>query len=400
MSGRAAAAPTGSPIPDSPIPDSPAPALPAPAGARERWLALRDRLLASPRFQRWAAGFPLTRGIARRRARALFDLTAGFVYSQVLLACVRLRLLEALRDGPQAAAPLAVRLSIPIDGCERLLRAAAALRLTAPRAGGRWGLGDLGAALLGNPGAAAMVEHNALLYADLRDPVALLRGEAGATALGDYWPYAGAALPGALAADRVAAYSRLMAASQPMIAAEVLDAYPVGRHRCLLDLGGGEGGFVAAAAARAPALQLMLVDLPAVAARAEARLAGAGLAGRVQVLGRDFVRDPLPRGADLVTLVRVLHDHGDSAVAAILRAAHAALPPGGTLLIAEPMSGTPGAEPIGDAYFGLYLLAMGSGRPRSAGDLAALLRAAGFSSTGNRPVRQPLLTSVIVARRD
>jgi demethylspheroidene O-methyltransferase len=28
------------------------------------------------------------------------------------------------------------------------------------------------------------------------------------------------------------------------------------------------------------------------------------------------------------------------------------------------MSETPGAEPVGDAYFGLYLLAMGSGRTR------------------------------------
>jgi demethylspheroidene O-methyltransferase len=390
VSGRAAAAPTGSPVPG----------LPAPAGPRERWLALRDRLLASPRFQRWAAGFPLTRGIARRRARALFDLTAGFVYSQVLLACVRLRLLEALGDGPQPAPALAARLSIPLDGLERLLRAAAALRLVSPRAGGRWGLGDLGAALLGNPGAAAMIEHNALLYADLRDPVALLRGAAGRTALGAYWPYAGAARPEAIEADRVSAYSGLMAASQPMIAAEVLDAYPVGRHRCLLDLGGGEGGFVAAAAARAPGLQLMLVDLPAVAARAESRLAAAGLAGRVRVIGGDFARDPLPRGADLVTLVRVLHDHDDSAVAAILRAAHAALPPGGTLLVAEPMSGVPGAEPIGDAYFGLYLLAMGSGRPRGAADLAQMLAAAGFSGAGTRSVRQPLLTSVMVARRD
>ncbi len=48
------------------------------------------------------------------------------------------------------------------------------------------------------------------------------------------------------------------------------------------------------------------------------------------------------------------------------RRAHDALPPGGTLLIAEPMAGTPGAEAMGDAYFGLYLWAMGSGRPRSA----------------------------------
>ena len=37
------------------------------AGLAERWFAWRNRLLADPGFQRWAASFPLTRPIARRR---------------------------------------------------------------------------------------------------------------------------------------------------------------------------------------------------------------------------------------------------------------------------------------------------------------------------------------------
>ena len=45
-------------------------------------------------FQRFAASFALTRPIARRRAGALFDLCAGFVYSQILFACVRLKLFD------------------------------------------------------------------------------------------------------------------------------------------------------------------------------------------------------------------------------------------------------------------------------------------------------------------
>ena len=57
----------------------------------------------------------------------------------------------------------------------------------------------------------------------------------------------------------------------------------------------------------------------------------------------------------------------------LLRAIRRALPAGGTLLIAEPMSGVRGAEPIGDAYFGFYLLAMGSGRPRTFARLKEML---------------------------
>jgi demethylspheroidene O-methyltransferase len=68
----------------------------------DRILAWRDGLLQSPRFRRRAAAFPLTRPIARHHARSLFDLVAGFVYSQVLLACVQLRLFDVLSTGPLA----------------------------------------------------------------------------------------------------------------------------------------------------------------------------------------------------------------------------------------------------------------------------------------------------------
>jgi demethylspheroidene O-methyltransferase len=377
------------------------PAAGAPSGLD--WLsAARDRLLASARFQRWAAGFPLTRPIARRRARALFDLCAGFVYSQVLLACVRLRLCEILFEKPLDIDTLAVRLGLHRDAAERLLDAAAALQLAAVRPGGRFALGPLGAALIGNPAIGAMVRHHALLYADLADPESILRGSRDparrtATALGRYWPYAASDQPAALPAEQLEDYTALMAASQPLIGDEVLAAYQFHRHHCLLDVGGGDGGFLSAVARRAPRLRTMLFDLPPIAALAQARFAREGLSPRAQAFGGDFLTVDLPRGADIVSLLRVVHDHDDHAALTLLRAAHRALPTGGTLLLAEPMAGTPGAEPIGSAYFGFYLLAMGSGRPRRADALAALLAKAGFDRVRLVPTRQPLLVRVLLA---
>lgn len=372
------------------------------AAGGEPWLdrafAWRDRMVANPRFRSWAAAFPPTRPIARRRTRALFDLCAGFVYSQVLAACVRLQLFDILAEGPGTAAALSARLSLPLDATERLLAAAASLQLVAGRSGGRYGLGPLGAAMVGNAAIAEMVLHHTMLYADLADPVALLRGEGGATELARFWPYAGAVRPAALAPGQVAAYTALMAASQPLVAGEVLDAVRLDRYRCLLDVGGGDGRFLEAVAGRAPGLRLMLFDLPPVADRAGARFAAAGLASRAVAVGGDFLSDPLPSGADVISLVRVVHDHDDGAALAILRAVRAALPPDGTLLLAEPMSGTPGAEPIGDAYFGFYLLAMGRGRARTPAELTALLTAAGFERIRRLPTRTPLLTSVMTAR--
>ena len=348
----------------------------------------------------------LTRRVARRRARALFDLCAGFVYSQVLFACIELKLFDHLAAGPLSIAVLAQRLSLTEAAVRRLLEGARSLGLAERRGTDLYGLGALGAALRGNPGIAAMVAHHSMLYADLADPVALLRGAPTSHRLAEYWPYAGAAGSAAhagaaaLNATAVAPYTALMAASQAMIAAEVLDAYPVARHRCLLDVGGGDGSFLAAAAARAPRLRLMLFDLPAVAAEAQRRFARTGLAHRADAVGGDVRIDPLPDGADLVSLVRVIHDHDDASALAILKAARRALPPDGTLILAEPMAETPGAGPVGHAYFGFYLLAMGSGRPRSPDELSDLLRRAGFARIRAVATRTPMVTSLLVAHPD
>ncbi len=373
-----------------------------PAMARapfDRWHAVRDRLLASAAFRSWAARFPLTRGLARRRASEAFDLCAGFVYSQVLLACVRLRLFEILAERPQTLPVLARRLGLSLEAADRLLAAGIALRLVARRDGDRFGLGELGAAIAGEPAIVAMVEHNALLYADLADPVALLRGTQERTHLAAFWPYAGARRGADLPADRVAAYSTLMSDSQPLVAGEIMAAYPFARHRCLLDVGGGEGAFLTTVAERCPQLSLMLFDLPAVVERARERFMRAGLAARAHCVGGSFLTDPLPTGADIVSLVRVVHDHDADAVVALLRNVHRSLPAGGTLLLAEPMAQAPGAERVGDAYFGMYLLAMGSGRARSPAALAGLARQAGFDDVRRLPTRVPLQTGLLVGRK-
>lgn len=366
----------------------------------QKWLDLRDRLLASEGFHRFAAWFPLTRPIARREAKNLFDIVAGFVYSQILFACVKLDLFRILSSGPQPLSTLAVRLKLSEDAALRLLSAAESLRLVEQRGDEQWGLGMLGGVLVSNTAVTALVEHHATLYADLRDPVALLRGETQAN-LASYWPYADekASSPTLLSEARVAEYSQLMSASQPLVAGEILAAYPFEKHHCLMDVGGGQGTFLLAAAKHLPKLPMMLFDLPAVASLARGHFQKAGLSDRVTAHGGSFFETPLPKGADVATVIRVLYDHDDHRALAILKAVFEALPSGGKLVVAEPMSGTPGAESMGDAYFGFYLLAMGKGRSRTAQRLTELITQAGFTSPRVENTRLPLQTRLIVAGR-
>jgi demethylspheroidene O-methyltransferase len=143
----------------------------------------------------------------------------------------------------------------------------------------------------------------------------------------------------------------------------------------------------------------MLFDLPAVVQRAQARLEKAGLIDRSSFHSGDFLRDPLPQGADVISLVRIVHDHDDASALALLRNVRKALPADGALLIVEAMSGVKGAKPL-TAYYSFYTLAMGRGEPRSVEQIGELLRQAGFRRFRLLRNALPLLTSVVVAWPD
>jgi demethylspheroidene O-methyltransferase len=371
---------------------------PDPGNLRLAWYRLRDRLLVDAGFQRWAAAFPFTRFMARRRQRELFDLVSGFVYTQTLLAVVELGLLQRLVHAPFSVNEMAALTGLPPASVARLAEAAVPLRIFNRREGSCFGLGDLGAALLGNPGVMAMIKHHALLYRDLADPVALLRQPDQPTELASYWAYARNAHAADLPGKTVADYSDLMAVSQAFVAEEILAAYSFSKHRHVLDIGGGQGAFAIRAAKDAPQTRFTVFDLPAVTSRAAAAIAAVGLSHQIDVHGGDLFSGNLPQGADLACLIRVLYDHDDAHALQILKAAHAALPKGATLLIAEPMAGTKGAERMGAAYFGLYLFAMKGGDARSFSQLSQLAEAAGFSAIRHIKTHSPLLTSVLTAK--
>ncbi|MFK7830906.1 MAG: methyltransferase [Congregibacter sp.] len=364
------------------------------AGTRHWFLKRRDDLLASPDFHRRVLRYPFGRWVARRRARELFDIAAGFVYSQVLTTCVELDLFERLAIGPLTTLDLAIACDIPEEAMQRFLAAATELRLLQRGDSDQWRLGELGAASLGNPGIAAMSTHNRLLYQDLIDPVSILQNRS-QTQLGDYWAYA--SKPGYSESSNAARYSELMARSQSFVADDVLAQCPLWGRRQLMDVGGGSGLFAAEALSRFPDLRARVFDLPEVAKLASQRFQNAGMSDRAEAIGGDMFGAEMPAGADVVSLIRILHDHDDEQVMRLLRAVRSAISSDGLLLVAEPMAQTASAPGVG-AYFELYLWAMRSGRPRSFDEIRRMLEAAGFADIQERPTFQPLLVRVLTAR--
>jgi demethylspheroidene O-methyltransferase len=352
-------------------------------------------LIASRGFQRWAARFPLTRGLVRREGEALFDILAGFTHSQILMALVQMEIPQKLMAGAQSVDDLAQATATPPERMEILLRAAIALALIKRKRGGTYGLTRRGAALVGVPGLTQMIAHHDVLYRDLADPAAFFRGQT-TPELAAFWPYV---FGPDVAPETAQTYSDLMAQSQVLVAEDTLAAVRFDGIRHLMDVGGGTGAFLSAVGQAHGAMSFTLFDLPAVVPGATIRFAQAGLSQRTEIVPGSFRDGPLPEGADAISLVRVLYDHEDHTVAALLAACKAALPAGGRLIISEPMRGNPAPSRAGDVYFALYTLAMGTGRARSAPEIAALCGAAGFENIKVLRARRPFVTSCITAQK-
>ncbi len=103
-----------------------------PPSWRERLACRIDQWMTSPELNRWASRSVLTRWLVRRRSAQLFDLMAGFVHSQVLLACVRLKLFEHVLQAPRTADELATLCRVRPWPCTCWSRAARADTAWAP----------------------------------------------------------------------------------------------------------------------------------------------------------------------------------------------------------------------------------------------------------------------------
>ncbi|MEL7257237.1 MAG: methyltransferase [Pseudomonadota bacterium] len=358
------------------------------------WFA---RLIARPGFQNMASALPFGRGMARRDGADIFDILQGFVVSQVLAALIELNILRTLLDGPQSAEKLGFDHAVPAERMDQLLRGGMALGLLKRRRDGRYALARKGAAILGVPGLENMIRHNREFYADMADPVALLRG-VGETHLARFWPYVFGA-GGDIDPDVADRYSTLMAESQVLVAKDTLSMLPIKGDVTVMDVGGGSGVFLAEVLRRNKQARGILFDLPEVMPQAETRVANLELGRCITLRGGSFRTDTLPEGADVISLIRVLYDHEDATVMALLKAVHEALPKGGRLIISEPMAGGVNPERSGDLYFAFYTMAMGTGRARSAQSIAEMCRQAGFEDVHIPKARRPYITSALRCRK-
>ena len=150
-----------------------------------------------------------------------------------------------------------------------------------------------------------------------------------------------------------------------------------GRSR-FLDIGGGSGIYACSVAAHHPEIRAAVLDQAPVDRIATKLIAERGFAGRVDVVTGNMF-DGLPAGFDVHLFSNVLHDWGVAEVRKLLSVSHAALPPGGLLIIHDAFINADKTGPMHVAEYSALLMHSTQGKCYSIAEYADLLRETGFN---------------------
>lgn len=159
----------------------------------------------------------------------------------------------------------------------------------------------------------------------------------------------------------------------------VIKAYDFSKFKCLVDVGGGHGSFLADILKANPKLRGILFDQPQVieGAKKQPFLTTGDVAKRAELKAGSFF-ESAPAGGDAYIMKHIIHDWSDEHCRTILGHIHRVMPAGGKLLVVENVI-KPGNDPDFGKLLDLEMLAMtDGGKERTEAEFATLFASAGF----------------------
>jgi len=154
--------------------------------------------------------------------------------------------------------------------------------------------------------------------------------------------------------------------------------YDFSRIARLLDVGGGSGCFMVAAAQAHAHLHCTVMELSAMCDVARDYIQAGNVSDRVDTCAVDMFRQPWPRGYDAIFFSNVWHDWNMRTCQWLAGRAFEALPPGGRILLHEMLLDEDGAGPVTAASFSMLMLLATQGQQFTFAELRAILERAGF----------------------
>ncbi|MFC4562043.1 methyltransferase [Nocardiopsis mangrovi] len=306
----------------------------------------------------------------------MIQMMTGYWVTQVVRTAAELRIADHLHPDGATAAQVAEAESLDPDTTFRFLRACASLGLATSTDGSRFAGTPLLDTLRSDaPGSLRDLalwggaESHWLPWGRLADAVRAGTTQAEAALDAPFFDWL-SANPG-----EAGVFTNAMSAMTHNLAHQLADVIRLKGTETAVDVGGSGGNLVQTLLQRHPGLTGIVLDLPHVGVEADASAARLGVSDQFAFIGGDFF-EKVPAG-DVHLLKFVLHDWDDDACVRILRNCREALEPGGRVLVMELLVeevGTPGLAPMMD----LNMMALATGRERSADEFRALFEQAGL----------------------
>ncbi|MFH0757696.1 MAG: methyltransferase [Bacteroidota bacterium] len=171
-------------------------------------------------------------------------------------------------------------------------------------------------------------------------------------------------------------FNRAMTSASRMQVSTLISVFPFEKYRTMIDVGGGEGLFLATLLGQTRENRGIVFDLPNALVRAGEVIAGHKLEGRMEAVGGDFFKE-VPGGGDLYIMKNVLHDWDDEFSLKILQNVHRAMAGHARLLVIDAVIGMDNKPSFGKMTDILMMVSAG-GKERTKPEFDGLLKMAGF----------------------
>jgi SAM-dependent methyltransferase len=188
--------------------------------------------------------------------------------------------------------------------------------------------------------------------------------------------------------EAAAIFDSAMSERTAAYAPAVAEFYDFSDARTVVDVGGGKGTLLVEILRAHAHLHGVLLEIPTVAARAEAVHDAADIADRCEVIAGDFF-ERVPDGADCYVMANVLHDWDDARSIKILGNCRRAMTDGGKVLIVERLIPEDGSDPMPTLLSDINMLVITGGQERTNAEYGKLIEAAGLKLGNVQPVAAP-----------
>jgi predicted O-methyltransferase YrrM len=321
------------------------------------------------------------------------QMSGGFVISQCLFAAARLGIADLLKAGPKHCDELAKVTDTDRDALYRLLRALAGIGIFAETAPKCFQLTPLAACLQQDkPGSLRnFIQLRAELYYDCWGNFmhSLRTGQSAFEHM--YGMNLFQYLEQHPAADEL--FNRAMAEVSALDNAAIVAVVDLSSVEKLVDVGGGQGAFLATLLQHYPSLTGILLDRSQAIEKARSLLKREGILERCELVVGDFFTS-VPAGGDRYLLKNILRDWDAKHAIKILQNCHQAMAGAGRLLVMDTVVSPDNASRRSN-FFDLAMLVLHSGRSRTTEEYRQLLESARFKLTEITPTASE--TSVIEA---